>query len=253
MLEESLAKLGFSTKERRVYSALVDSGRASAGALCKRVNLPRATVYSILSSLVERGVVSEDHSRGTTIFTVNSPDVFRRIVDEERADLAAKTEAAKDLEKMLEPLLKKSIFTLPKLQFFEGKQNIENMLYQYLPEWRQSMVQVGENTEWGYQDPTFVEHYRKWHDYLWRTMGPKEKIKLFSNASDVEKEIGHKISGREVRALPKGVQFASSIWIYGEYIIMASTREKPHYAYQLKDSVFGSNLRTIFQLLWRNV
>lgn len=249
MLDEALEKFGFNEKERRVFQVLAESGRASAGTLSKRVHIPRATTYSVLSSLVEKGVVSEDHSSGTTVFIVNNPASFTRLVDEERSLLISKSEAAKEVERILGPVLKKSILSMPKLQFFEGKQNIEAMLYRYLPEWRESMARVGEHTLWGYQDPSFVEQYRKWHDYLWKTMSPKEKIRLFTNESNIEKDV-HTVRRREVRTLPEGVQFVSSIWIYGEFIIMGSTREKPHYAFQLRDPIFGSNLRTIFELLW---
>jgi hypothetical protein len=50
-----------------------------------------------------------------------------------------------------------------------------------------------------------------------------------------------------------GVKFSSSIWIYGGYIVMGITSQKPHYALQMKEPVFASNLRTVFELLWRSV
>ena len=150
----------------------------------------------------------------------------------------------------LAPHFKASGHSPPKLQFFEGRKNIENMLYEDLPIWRESYGRTSNNTLWGYQDHLFVESYDAWHKFMWATRQPEERICLFSNAADVEKELRHKIKGREVRALPAGVQFSSSMWIYGDYIVMGVTRQKAHYVYQMKDPLFAGNLRTIFELLW---
>lgn len=251
MLAKYFQEFGFNEKEEKVYLSLAELGKATAGVLSKKTNIPRATVYSVLESLSTKGVISQEQTRGTTLYVAGGPSVFLRLIETEREKLQEREKMAQELAEFLEPYFKGTQYSIPKLQFFEGRQNIENMLYDYLPIWRESYTKMKDFTLWGYQDHTFVEQYRKWHEFLWRTKNEKEKICLFSNPSDIEKELDHKIPNREVRPLPQGVQFSSSIWIYGEYIVMAITRQKPHYAFQLKDTVFASNLRTIFQLLWK--
>lgn len=250
MLHGALEKFGFNEKQQRVYIALAEAGKVTATELSRRTNVPRATLYAILDSLSERGVVSREQTRGSALFVVNNPEAFVRLVEQEKNVLSEKDKAAKDIVDMVAPFLNSAHYSLPKVQVFEGKQNIENMLYDYLPLWRRSYAEVADYTQWGFQDQTFVESYLRWHQHLWNTMSPEEKIRLFSNQADIEKELHHRIKRREVRPLPEGVQFMSSIWIYGDYIIMGMTRNKPHYAVQMKDEVLASNLRTIFQLLW---
>lgn len=81
-------------------------------------------------------------------------------------------------------------------------------------------------------------------------MDKSEKIHLFSNPSSIEKELVHKINRREVRRLPAEYDFKSSIWLYGDYIFMAITRQKPHIAVHIRNDIFASNLRAIFKILW---
>lgn len=251
MFEQHLSQLGFQNKEQLVYTTLIELGRAPAAVISKRTGLPRASVYGILDELSKKGVVSKESARSGTLFLVNSPQAFVRLVNEEKISLVAKERAAKQLAEELSPYIRSRQFGVPKIQLFEGKKSIENMLYDNLPQWRESCRRTKENTLWGYQDHTVVESYFRWHRYMWETRGDEETICLFSHIADVEKELQHKIVRREIRALPKGVQFSTSIWIYGEYIVMAITSEKPHYAFQMRDPLLSANLRTFFQLLWR--
>ena len=251
LLANALEQLGFDDKEQSVYLALTDLGRVSPTVLAKRTTIPRATLYAVLETLSEKGVVSREQSGRTTYYFASSPVSLLRLVERERESVKAKESVARELVDYLLPLAQGKDHAIPKLQIFEGATSIENMLYDYLPMWRESYARVGDFTLWGYQDPTFVESYIKWHHHMWETRDPREQINLFSNAADLEQELSHRIPRREVRALPAGVLFRSSIWIYGDYIVLGMTRQTPHYAVQIKDEIFGSNLRTIFELLWK--
>lgn len=251
MLSEYFRTLGLNEKEELVYLAIAKPGKITASLISKRTEIPRATVYLIVNELAEKGLIATQRTQGTTWFVINEPTAFERLVEEEKSQLKAKEDAAKELVTRLAPFINNAQYTIPKLQIFEGQKGVETMLYDYLPEWRESMQRTGDMTLWGYQDNTFIEHYLRWHNHLWKTMEQDEQIKLFTNSSDIEKQLDHKIVHREVRKLPEGVEFSSSIWLYGEFIVMGMTREKPHYAFLLKDSVLSANLRTIFKLLWQ--
>lgn len=251
MFETLFTQLNYSNREAEVFLMLLEHGKASATQISKQTKIPRATVYTILDALLERGVISIERNDHKTFYQANALSSLNREIDRVKDELESKEKVVIELIKTLTPHLKKSDHSLPKLNFLEGKRSIESFMYDSLPEWRKSNAQVGDYTLWGYQDHTLVEEYRKWHDHLWKTRSPKERIYLFSNPSNVEKELLHKIPMREVRAIPEGIQFKSSIWLYGDYIFMIMSREKPHFAVHIKNDMFASNLRTIFQLLWK--
>ena len=104
-----------------------------------------------------------------------------------------------------------------------------------------------------YQDHHFVETYREWLDYYWNSMDRNERIWLLSNRSPTERRLKNRVACRLIRALPLKYQFSSTVWVLGEYVVTIMTRQEPHYASQLQDSVFAANQRLTFQLLWQLV
>lgn len=250
MLGTHFRALGFNEKEEQVYLALVGKRDITAALISKRTNIPRATVYGILEQLTLNGLVKSTKSRGTTTYSITDADAFNRLLDQREQTLREQRAHAVVVKEQLSILLKSPKSDLPEIQVFEGRKAVESMMFEYLPEWRKSMERCSELTLWGYQDNAVVKTFDKWHRHLWKTMGRDETICLFSNKSDFDKERLLNVRGREVRALPDGTQFFSSIWLYGEYILMGMTRERPFFAVLIKETMLAANLRAIFKLLW---
>lgn len=251
MLKNQLKELGLTEKEATVYVALAETGRAVATTLCKRTGIPRATLYGILDSLIERGVVIKEQTQASSYFVISNPESFLRIFEKQEYEVQSKKKIALNLVDLLQGYIKNTHFSIPKVQIFEGKQSIEQMLYRNLPLWRESCAKDGNKTVLGYQDSSFVDGYPEWHQYVWSQRDQEERICLFSNKVDLKKERSRKVSNREIKTLPEGIVFSSSIWLYGEYIVMGITNQKPHYVIQMKDAILSANLRAIFELLWK--
>lgn len=78
-LKSQLLILGLSTNEACVYLALVQHGACGAGALITATGLHRNIVYTSLSHLAARKLVSEKQVRGAKQFAATSPNA---LVDE---------------------------------------------------------------------------------------------------------------------------------------------------------------------------
>jgi sugar-specific transcriptional regulator TrmB len=250
MLSTHFRALGFNEKEEQIYLALIGKRNVTAALLSKRTNIPRATVYGILEQLTLNGLVKPTKSRGTTTYSITDADAFTRLLDQREQTLREQRSHATVVTEQISILLKSPAADLPEIQVFEGRKAVESMMFEYLPEWRKSMERCSDLTLWGYQDNAVVKTFDKWHRHLWKTMGKDETICLFSNKSDYDKELLLKVRGRQVRALPDGTQFFSSIWLYGEYILMGMTRERPFFAVLIRETMLAANLRAIFKLLW---
>ncbi len=250
MIDQHFQSLGFHPSETRVYLCLATLGKATAQLVAHKLDMPRTTVYSLLDSLIAKGFVSKDVQGERGYFVANGPNALKRFIENERSALKAREGSAQELMAMIEPYFKGENYSVPKLQFFEGKKNVEHMLYEYLPAWNKSALEH-DNTMWGYQDPTVLEHYTDWLYHHWETKDPNQKIRLLSQKHEVEQRLDEKPSLREIRPLPQGVTFSSSIWVCGDYIVMIMTRQQPHYAFQILDKVFAANHRALFQLLWQ--
>jgi len=249
-LAERLLPFGFTLTEAELYLRLAESGRSSAHALAKRAGLPRTTTYSVLDSLVRKGFAAVDRGKKVSAYVANDPSVLLRQVEREREDISKRELEAKSLVELVRPSFRSQFYHVPKTKFYEGRDGVEQMLHENLPIWQTSMAQF-DSTWWGYQDHTFVEFFRPFLVHSWEHRSADEKIHLVSNVSAVEEGLRGKVRGREIRSIPDLLEFSSTIWVLGDYIVLIMTRHKPFYSFQIHDPVFGANLRSVFQLLWR--
>lgn len=250
MLSNHFRALGLTEREEQVYTTLVGVRGLSASVISKRTKIARATVYGILEHLGTLGLIKSLKSRGTTSYSISGADAFIRLVEERERTVVTQQLHAQALSKQLGVILKSEKGDLPEIQVFEGRRQLENVMFEYLPEWRASMSTCADQTLWGYQDHAVVKTFEKWHRHLWNTMEAQERICLFSNMSDYHKEQERSIPGREVKPLPDGTEFSSSIWLYGDYILMGMTRERPFFAVMIREKMLAANMRAVFKLLW---
>ena len=57
-------------------------------------------------------------------------------------------------------------------------------------------------------------------------------------------------SRTEIRPLPVRYSFPSSLWLFGNYLLLLQTREKPHFCVHIHDLMLAQSLRIIFSMLW---
>ncbi len=119
--------------------------------------------------------------------------------------------------------------------------------------WNNEILKT-DATWWGFQDHSLVEHYEKWIDWTWNTkeyQNPRIKAHLLSNISPIEQKLEKKFSRtkRDIRFL-KGMNFTSSIWVAGDYLVMAVTRQHPFYLFEIHDATLAHNMREVFKKLW---
>lgn len=248
-LIERLVKFGMSQSEAALYLRLAELGRSGAHALAKRCGLPRTTTYSVLDSLVRKGFAFVEKGPGNTIYVANDPSALLLQVSKERAELEHREAEAAELVELVRPSFRSRFHNAPKIQFFEGRDGVEQMLYGNLEIWQTSIYNY-DSTWWGYQDHTFVENFRAWLDYTWVRFQAGEKVCLISNSAPIEEQLRGRVRGREIRSINSLLEFSSTIWILGDYIVLIMNRHDPIYSFQIHDPVFAANLRSVFQLLW---
>jgi sugar-specific transcriptional regulator TrmB len=246
-----LNSLGLSNNEADIYLSLVELGAGKAADIATLANLPRSTAYGLIDSLIDKGLVSRETTDGKTFFRAIDPkEALKRLIEREKEELIKKESDTNELIKYLLPYFGKSNHLPPKINIFEGRKAIENMLYTYEPKWTESYLNIGEDTMWGFQDHTFVEEYKKWHEDSWKRPVRIEKICLFSTKEGLKQQKKEKIANREIRLMPGRQDFNSSIWLHGEYTIIATTRKEPHFALLINDSVISNNFRMVFKTMW---
>lgn len=102
-----LEKLGLSANEAKVYLALLERGRLGAPALIEITRVPRGTIYPVLTSLTDRGIIQAGAAYGGRYQAVPPEQAVRALIRWEKDALVERERFADDLAKELEPLAAK--------------------------------------------------------------------------------------------------------------------------------------------------
>jgi sugar-specific transcriptional regulator TrmB len=79
-----LRELGFSEREIKVYIALLEIGKSTAGPIAVRARLPQTKVYETLGKLIGRGLVSYIVVSKTKHFQAESPKEIFSLIEEKK-------------------------------------------------------------------------------------------------------------------------------------------------------------------------
>ena len=109
--EEALENFGLTNRETKVYLALLETGAVTAHEIAIKTKILRQSVYDILSSLIEKGLVSYFIKSGKKYFEAANPSKFKSILKEKK----------EVIDKVLPRLESLKEFTKlkPKVEFYE--------------------------------------------------------------------------------------------------------------------------------------
>lgn len=191
MIQESLTKLGLTEKEALIYLTMLEQGKASHGAIARLTKINRTTVYSVAKELADKGLIAEDLGAVTTYLVALPPGEIQNLLAKREKELHEQKQVASELIGQLQQITQHTQYTIPKINFVEEKK-LEDYLYKRTPTWHESILQY-DGVWWGFQDPSFVEHYEKWIDWQWQTAAsPKISLKLLTSASPTEEKMKQK-------------------------------------------------------------
>jgi len=119
MLAKKLEKFGFEPKEATLYLALLELGEGNIKELSLKSGLKRTTVYHVLDSLKEKGLVSQSLKGHSARYVAEEPNAIGGHLFEQQK-LFQKT--LPELLSITNTLQKK-----PKVKFFEGMEGIREV------------------------------------------------------------------------------------------------------------------------------
>jgi HTH-type transcriptional regulator, sugar sensing transcriptional regulator len=118
-LKKEIMKLGLSEKEAGVYLSSLELGPSSVQAISKKAKVNRATVYVIIDSLMDMGLMSTFAQDKKTFFVAEKPERLLDFLKNQEKSVQERIDILK--EKMSEL---KSISSFgekrPKVKYFEG-------------------------------------------------------------------------------------------------------------------------------------
>lgn len=253
MIEQTLEQLGFNQKETLVFIEVYKRGKTTPGIIARTTGINRGTVYSIIKTLIKKGVFVEDLAGKPLSVSTIPVKELSVLAEREQKVLQQKRSLVNQAIEELGMLRSNVQYSIPIIRFVE-EENIDTFLSGQGTKWAQSAVKT-DNIWWGFQDHTFVENYKDWMTE-WEKKRESDGYKnlqlhLLSNSSEVEKGIGkEEFVKRHIRFWKEDFNFTATQWIAGDYLIMIYTREKPFYAIEIFNPVLAENFREVFKNIW---
>ena len=234
--------------EIELYKALLYGGTMSASHLAKQVNISRTSSYDLLDHLIEVGLVSETIKGGIKMFAVQSPAKVKILIDEKEKEIRL---AQKSLELLQKQYLVKNKSIVPKLQLFEGRPALQQMMKDLLL-YRDMTVYV----YWPISKIITLlssSFLTKFHQ---ERVARNIKIKVIwpsQQIPSIKKFPYLKISKdllREVRIAPLDIDFSLGYTIYGHTVRFISS-SKESFGFLVESEELAEMMKSQFKAIWK--
>ncbi len=244
-----LQSLGLSDKEAAVYLTLLALGGANAQTVSTQAKVKRGTVYTVLDSLMKRGLVSTAATKTKTggtkqLFYPEDPIKLERILEERKQEvLRAEEETHGAIEELRHTHLSRG--TRPVVRYFEGEEGLRELLKE---------VQTSKN-EGGVSFTDLDCLLRRFPGlYSGTSSRVRQKIwieVLYTSTRGPIKGVHDTQKYRKARwvTFKKELDFDGDISIYENKVVITSFREPP-VSVLIEHADIARLIRALFTLAW---
>lgn len=239
-----LMKLGLSGLEAKVYLELLQRTLIPAGALAKALKMKRSTVYTILDSLIEKGLVSMTARESVKHYQAESPARFRELLEKKRAELDQQEQLLASMAKDLMVLHDKKIAP-PKVTIYEGQKGLETLLMKNLDDTPKEVLVIGEANEGKDRREDHILAYTEKRIKMkipTRVLVGRNNFSLALKAED-------KASSRQTHLLPAKYQFPASMHIYDKSVALFTYQGKDPMGVYIENGDIADTMRMVFELI----
>lgn len=237
---KTLQKLGLTDKEAKVYLANLELGPAKIPEIAAKSGIKRTTVYVVIDSLMQKGLVSFFQSKKTKRFAAEEPRKLGLLLQE-------KQDVLKQAMPQLEALTKTQKEAKPEVRFYKGQQGCISMLEQSLEKPNSEVLFIGSVAN--IYKVVSGEYDR--HHYIPTRLKKKIKFKalFFKDKEALELKAKEKKELREVKFLPQDYFFPCSMFIFQDKIALVSS-EKEFIGVVIQSADLAKMEEQKFRLLW---
>ena len=255
MNTDALRKIGLSEGETSVYLAVLRLGLVGAGPVIKETGLQSSSIYHILDSLLDKGIISFEIKNKRKYFYAVSPERLLDFLDEKKNKLEEERQQVEDILPELSAL--KELVKKPEEEtlIFEGWRGIfsafKEAYSQLIP--GITIYAYVITKEYGGADPKQVVWLINKVIEIRKILNKKYKKKIVMKIiAEKDSEIGavqSKTPHTQVKFIEHHFTNPTIINIYGDVIILALWLKKP-IAFYIKSKEVAESFKNNFKLLW---
>ena len=132
---ESLRIVGLSEREALTYVDLQEYGESKTGRICERTKIPSSQIYTILYSLLEKGLVNFKTVNSIKLFRASNADALARLFEEKEEQLQdEKKKLLQTISKLKVP--QNALSRISDYQYFSGVRGIKSLYAEVINAWR---------------------------------------------------------------------------------------------------------------------
>lgn len=249
--QKSLQKIGLSANEAQIYLSLLASGLISVFKLAKNLEMARSTLYGLLASLQEKGIIAQVYKNQVKFFKAEPPEKLLHILELQEETINIKK---KKLTAIL-PEIKKLVnldYTSPRIKLYEGRRELEQLfndilLYKNIEvQW---LLSVKDYID--LMGAEFINDFnqkRLKRNISFRGLWPKTKMVDLKKHQMQILEWGEKYQ-RQIRFLPPQHNLALSYALYQNKAFFISSRRE-NFGFLIESMEFAEMMKMQFDILW---
>jgi len=248
----SLQDLGLNRLESEVYLALQELGEAKTGTICKKLDIPNSHIYSILNSLIQKGLVSFKYANKVKVFKPTDPEFLSLLFKKKQEEIKQQEKSLSNLIKNLKEMPKNKE-TESDYQYFEGIPALKSMIleiYSTAPKNSEMQLLSAKSESWEKINAFFIEMHkiRKRRNVSLRMIMQEQTNKLRERIAERKKVglINIKLANFNNNA---------EILITNNYLVILdiSSETKTPCGFMIKNKVFIALFKEIYDFMWNNL
>jgi sugar-specific transcriptional regulator TrmB len=234
-----LKNFGLSANESKIYLSSLETGLSSAQNIADKAKLKRTTTYSVLETLVGRGLIIKTQEEGHNRFMALEPDNLITVFENYQTDLKKALPELKAINNIGG--------TKPRVMFFEGQAGIKNIYYDTIEE-KPEIILQWNTTDIAKVLPDFPEEYlrfRSSRQIKAKRIAPDDK--LWQEHAQLDKE---ELSQTKLLSVDK-YNNKVEINIYNNKVAFMSYGDEMGLIIESK--VVADTMRNIYNLFWEKI
>jgi sugar-specific transcriptional regulator TrmB len=233
-----LKELGLDDNEIRIYLACLKQQGLNVKQIAEQTGLIRTTVYGVIKSLMQKGLISKIDKANIMIFHSTSPKELLNILEQKRINI----------ESIIPKLEKYQNIILPtyRMEMFEGMAGIKALTNDIISKANEIVMVIGAGQKWIEFSSIFSSiYYRKKKE-----MNVHTKTLLADTKEEKTFFKGKKHINSEIKFI-KDIDFeATAIYIYQDKVSFVVYDQDIPRGFMIQDKTYNKIQKEIFNKLW---
>jgi len=244
LLQNNLQILGFSREEIQVYIGVLEQGNTTVLQLAKATHIPRTTVYLLVDSLTQKGLLKLRIARKKKYYVAVEPHEILILGKSKQERLA---QSLHQLEQEIPQLnaLYRAGHTIPQIQHYQGIDEVKK-IYEKTLTAEKMYVHCMSQKAMEIMGPYLKKYFIR---VVQRMIHTKEIVS--DNSSDKLYQQEHATSRNQIICIPSKFATNTDYIIYGDNVVFITYREGQPVGVVIHDKEIAHFEKIRFGIVWK--